>query len=402
MTGTRIGPAAPWRSVLVHRRAGTLPPPLLLAAICLAAAGCARPVTVGAVVSETGAAAFYGAKVRKGLALALDEVNASRRLGQPKIRLVVEDDATNPDVGQQATRDLIERQGARIVIGAVSSAVTLKIAPLCEKSHTILLSPTGSAPGITTAGDYIFRNYPSDVLEGTSMADFARDLGLASVAILAVDDEFGTGLARVFAERFRGGGREVTRTLPFKEGEVAALGPTIADLASHPPDGIYAVGYVSDVAALLRAIRGAKIGSVVLSASSVTEQVVGMAGTAAENLVYPEASFDPDSAEPASRAFVEAYRARYHEAPDTFAAHAYDALELIVLAMDRAGSSDPDAVRKALLGIDDYVGASGPTAFDENGDVVQYPRLLIVRRGRPEPYDRFVEEGGSLRAAGKR
>jgi len=360
------------------------------------AASCSRPVLVGVVVSDTGAAAPYGEKVRRGLEVALDEVHAAGGVGR-RTRLLYRDDATNPDVGAQATRELIEKEGARILIGAVSSPVTLRIAPLCQSHRVLLLSPTSSSPEISGAGDWIFRNFPSDTLEGTSMADFARDLGLARVAVLAVQNEFGAGLSRVFAAHFAGGdSRKVIGSLQYREGDADAFGALAEQVRTLAPDGVYVAGYAEDTAGILAALRAAGFRWMVLGTSSMTLDAVRRAGPAAEGLVFPETAFDPQSPRRATRRFVAAYRARFHEDPDRFAAHAYDALKLLVLAMEREGSADPESVRKGLNSIEDYAGATGPVAFDENGDVVQYPRLFIVHHGRPEPYDSFVERGGTL------
>jgi branched-chain amino acid transport system substrate-binding protein len=380
------------------------PPPLaprrrlavaaLLAAALLTAA-CSRPIDVGVIVSDTGAAASYGEEVRRGLEVALAEVRAAGGMGG-RIRLLYRDDATNPEVGVQATRELIEQQGVRLVIGAVSSPVTLRIAPTCERARVVLLSPTSSSPAITTAGEWIFRNYPSDTLEGSSLADFARDQGCRRVAVLAVRNEFGTGLSAVFARRFQGDARQVVLSVPFKEGDAGEFAKLAAVVRAAAPDGVYIAGYADDTVGLLAALRQAGVRSIALGTSSMTAEAVGRAGPSAEGLVFPETSFDAESPQSAARAFAAAYRARFHEEPDAFAAHAYDALKLLVLAMERTGSPDAESVRRGLMGIDDYPGASGPVAFDENGDVVQYPRLFVVHQGGVEPYDRFVEGGGSL------
>jgi branched-chain amino acid transport system substrate-binding protein len=367
----------------------------VLLATLLCAAGCSRPVLVGVVVSDTGAAAPYGEKVRRGLEVALDDLRAAGGVGA-RIRLLYRDDATNPDVGAQVTRELIEKEGVRLVIGAVSSPVTLRIAPLCQSRRTILLSPTSSSPAITAAGDWIYRNYPSDTLEGTSLADFARDLGFRRVAVLAVQNEFGAGLSKVFAERFEGDTRRVIRSLAYREGDVETFGVLAEQLRLLSPDGVYVAGYADDTAGILRALRDAGVRAVVLGTSSMTAEAVRRAGPAAEGFVFPETSFDPQSLRPAARRFVAAYRARFHEDPDGFAAHAHDALKLLAVAMEREGSADPESVRRGLNAIEDYPGAAGPVAFDENGDVVQYPRLFIVNHGHAEPYDRFIEGGGTL------
>ena len=136
----------------------------------------------------------YGHQVTRGLDLALEEINAEGGFKGGPIQLIYRDDATSPEKGREAVLDLINNEGVEIIIGAVSSPVTLEIAPICEKKEVVLLSPTSSAPRISEAGEYIFRNYPSDILEGTAMADFARKLGVRRVAIfVALDNEFGAG-----------------------------------------------------------------------------------------------------------------------------------------------------------------------------------------------------------------
>ncbi len=356
---------------------------------------CSRPIVVGAIVSDTGAAAPYGEKVRRGLELALEEARAGGGVGA-RIRLVYRDDATNPEIGAQVVRELIDEEHVRLVIGAVSSPVTLGIAPICQRGRTLLLSPTASSPEITRAGDWVYLNYPSDTLEGTSLADFARDIGLERVVVLAVRNEYGAGLSKVFAEHFAGDSRQVVARLAFLEGDADDFPSLAAQVAALSPDGVYLAGYADDTAQILRALREAGYRSVVLGTSSVTEDAVRRAGPAAEGLVFPEVAFDPRSTRRATRSVVAAYRAKYHEDPDSFAAHAYDALKVMVLAIERGGSADPESVRRGLDSIDDYAGASGQVAFDENGDVVQYPRMFIVQHGQAEPYDRFIEGGGSL------
>jgi len=370
---------------------------ILLSVAALGAAACSRKVRVGAIISSTGAAAMYGERVRKGIDLALHDINASGGVNGRLLEVVYRDDATNPEVGLQMARELVHHEGVRIVIGAVSSAVTLEIAPFCEKEHVLLLSPTASAPQLTQAGEYIFRNYPSDLLEGSSMADFARDLGLERVGIFAVANEYGEGLLASFAERLQCRHRPVLRTFEFREGDSAALGPMVEELKALNPDGVYIVGYRHDVAELVRRIRGAGIDAVALGSSSVPLDIAKLAGPAAENLVFPLGSSDPDPDDPVARPFFLAYRDRYDEEADGYAAHGYDSLQLLVHAMEREASTQPERVREGLLSIDHYRGANGWTSFDENGDVIEYPRLLIVRDGQAVPYEHFLQARQALR-----
>ncbi len=148
-------------------------------------------------------------------------------------------------------------------------------------------------------------------------------------------------------------------------------------------------------------LRDADVDAVIIANSGVTGQISAMIGAAAENLIYPQPSFDPDSDDEAVRRFIKAYRAKYGEAPQRFAALGYDTLRLLYDAMVLGGTAHPDTVRASLRQLKDYHGASGRINFDENGDVVQYPRLFIIQDGQPIPYQGFLDEGGTLMIPGR-
>jgi branched-chain amino acid transport system substrate-binding protein len=351
---------------------------------------------VGAIVSRSGAASFYGEQVARGFDLAVEQINASGGISGRKLELIYRDDSTNPEIGLAALRELVEHEHVTTVLGAVSSTVTLRLAPYCELNHVVLLSPSASAPQLTGAGEYIFRTYPSDVLEGVSMADFARDLGLDRVAVLAVDNAYGESLARAFEERLNASGGSVVASLTFPEGDAVAIANAVAALPALAPRGLYIPAYVGDVATVLKLLNATRLRPILLGTSAAAPELVRAAGPAAENLVFPMSVFDATADSAAVRSFAAAFAARYAAEPDVYAAHAYDTVRVLAAAAERQGSFDADGIREALLRIDDYDGATGRLAFDRNGDVVQYPRLYVVRSGQVVAYDRFVESGGVL------
>jgi branched-chain amino acid transport system substrate-binding protein len=371
----------------------------LALAACLTSAGCSHDVKIGAVISETGAAAAYGESVRKGIDLAQEEIDTAGGLrGGGSVTVVYRDDATSPSRGREVVEELIDRERVAIIIGAVSSTVSLAIAPLCEERKVILLSPSASAPQLSTAGEHVYRIYPSDVGEGTSMARFAKDLGLERLVVFAHDSDYGRGLSNVFREQYEGKYRQVVETVLFREGDASGFPAAVARVRSLKADGIYVVAYQQDVARLLEALRRAEVSTIVMASSAVTGAIVRLAGDAAENLVFPQMTFDLDSPEPAVAAFVRAYRGRYGQDPDIYAAHGYDALKILVHAIDLSPSARPEDLITVLNGVHDYAGAAGTTTFDRNGDVLRHPRILLIRGGRAVPYDQFVAEGGSLLA----
>jgi branched-chain amino acid transport system substrate-binding protein len=371
--------------------------PKLSAALALALlAGCGKPARVGAIVSRSGAASSYGDQVARGFDLAVEQLNAAGGVDGRTLELLYRDDSTNPDIGLAALRGLVEGEHVSTVLGAVSSTVTLRLAPYCERQRVVLISPTASASQLTEAGDYIFRTVPSDVLEGASMADFARDLGLEHVVILAVDNDYGASLAQAFTDRLKASGGNVVASLKFPEGDAKAIADAVAMLPGLEPWGLYIPAYAGDLATALGLLRETRVRPIVLGTSAAASEVIRAAGPAAENLVFPMSSFDAHADSAEVRSFAEAFSARYGTEPEVYAARGYDTVRVLAAAVTLAGSWDADKLHDALLHIDNYEGVTGRLAFDQNGDVVQYPRLFIVRGGQFVAYDRFVEGGGAM------
>ena len=137
-----------------------------------------------------------------------------------------------------------------------------------------------------------------------------------------------------------------------------------------------------------------------MGTSSVPDSISQTVGAAAEKLIFPRPGFDAESNEKVVVDFVSGYRGKYGEEPDSYAAHGYDALKLIHLAIEAAESTHPTNVKIGLTSIKDYKGAAGITGFDKDGDVVRYPRLFVIHEGAAMPYEKFAEEGLSLARKG--
>jgi len=359
-------------------------------------AGCSSEVKIGAIISESGAVESYGTRVRRGIDLALEEINAAGGFKGGQFQVVYKDDATNEQKGIKVIKELIEVEGVDLIIGAVSSNVTLAIAPVAEENEVVLLSPSASTPELTGIGKYFFRLYPSDILEGTSMAEFAKELGLERVVIFAEENTWSSGLREVFASKYESKYRKVVGTFLFKENDGTDFAQMVADAKVLNPDGIYVMAYDPLLPELFSQIATHEMDCIMLGTSSITPSILREIGDAAELLVYPQPSFDLESTDRAVMDFIHAYKAKYNENPDSYAAHGYDSLYLMLAAMQNYDSTHPDNVRKGMGGIKNFEGAAGRTTFDGHGDVVRYPRLFIFYDGVAMPYKKFIEDGRSL------
>ena len=216
------------------------------------------------------------------------------------------------------------------------------------------------------------------------------------MVILALDNEFGVGLTEVFTRRFESKSRKVLETFRVAEGDTSSFASTIEQIGELDPQGIYLVSYVGMMTELLKLIRASGSEALLMGSGSVIDRLAADAGEAAEQFVYAQPTFDPDSEEPAVKSFVEAFRAKYDREPDIFAAHGYDAFKLLVRAMNDTGFTFADEVRRGLNNLSDYSGAAGRTQFDERGDVVRYPTIFVIEQGKPMPFTEFEGKGGAL------
>lgn len=383
------------------RRSPRLGGTLILAVLALAAAGGSlrcrpanREIIVGSILSLSGEGEYYGKHIQQGMNLAVEELNRRGGIQGRPLRVVYRDSRSRPEAGRIHAEDLYRNLRIPAIIGAVLSSVTLAIAPIAESERRILLSPASSSPKITQAGSFIFRNYPSDVLEGAYMAEFAsRELHLQRIAILSVDNEYGKGLREIFRSRTEATGREVILDLEFPQ-EESGYPSLVSRIKEIDPDGVYLIGYYREVARFLKIYRREGIDATILGVAGFhSGELLRLAGEAAEGVIFPYLSFDSESEDLVVRRFIRDFHEEYGNAPDDWAAHGYDAVMILAQAISRAGMA-AEGIRDSLREMTAFQGAAGITRFDENGDVAHYPRIFIVHGGKFVAYKDYLFQRG--------
>jgi branched-chain amino acid transport system substrate-binding protein len=362
-------------------------------AAALAVAGCGGPseVQIGAILSLEGPAASYGESVWRGIQVAVDQVNAAGGVnvsegGTPvPLTIVMRDDQSNPQVGLQVGQELIN-MGIPAVIGAISSDVTMAIADLFQQSGVVLLSPATSTPDLSTKGDYIYRNFPSDELEAVNTANHIYNVaGINQLDVVASQSSFGLGIRGAFIARFRSLGGRVGATPSFPAG-AQDVGPHISELESSGSGGVYIAGYSDETARVAQALRAAGNELPLFGTGAILPpELVAAGGDAVEELVFPMPMFDPDSATEAVREFIAGYRAKFGEGFDVYAAHGYDAVLILVQAIEQEGYR-PEGISFYLNAMNPFPGAAGETTFDGQGNARKFHRMFVIRGGQAQPY----------------
>src|SRR2546423_5646168 len=161
-------------------------------------------IKIGCLVSTTGSGARWGQNSRKGIDLAAEEINAGGGVNGKKIQVIYEDTQTDPKTAVSAFRKLVDVDGVKTCIADVISSDVLAVAPIANEKNVPLISPGASSPEITNAGDFVFRNWPSDALQGEEAAKLAfNQLGWHKVGIFYINNEYGKGLRQVFGNGFK-------------------------------------------------------------------------------------------------------------------------------------------------------------------------------------------------------
>jgi len=343
-----------------------------------------KDVKIGVVLELTGPLSRLGERSLKGMEMAVQEINAHGGVNNRTLKLIVEDDKSDPKEAVTAFQKLISQYSLRVIIGLTGSSIVMACAPIANERKVVLLSVGATSPLITNAGDYIFRNRLSGEAETKAMADFAvRILGIRKIAILYVNTDYGIGNKRSFEEEYKALGGEVLFSEGFAQGE-ANFKSILTKVKKVPIDGIYLLA-VSESGHALKQAKELGISVRFLSTAGVEgPDVLKVAGDAANGVIYTVQKFDPGSSEK-SRLFREKYLQKYHEEPDLFAALGYDGINILAKVINDYGY-DAEAIKNGLYGLTDFPGVTGLITFDKNGDIQAEVMVKIIQDGNFIPY----------------
>jgi branched-chain amino acid transport system substrate-binding protein len=339
-----------------------------------------KVVKIGAIFALTGDAAMYGERAKRGVELALEEIN-KEGIREREVNIIYEDSQGDPQKAVSAFQKLVELDKVKFIIGPLSSSEVLSIAPMAEKKKVIILTPTSSAPQITDAGDYIFRNCMSDLFDGAALAEFVvEELQKKTAGIIYINNDFGIGLKESFKKRFSSLTGEIIIEESFERRDTD-FRTQLSRIKAKNPDVLFLVGY-AEMGQILKQAKELGLKSQIVSFSSFEQpDIIKVAGNAAEGVYYTFQGFDAKSEEEVVKNFTAKYKGRYNEDSDIFAALSYDALKIYAEVLKEGGFNVED-VKRALYGIKDFVGVTEKTSFDKNGDVIKPIGIKVVKDGK--------------------
>lgn len=343
----------------------------------------ADTIKIGLLAPLTGFAAADGLSVSNSVKLAVDQVNERGGLLGKQVELIVEDDAAQAKEAVGLARKLVQRDGVVAVVGGSYSMPSRAVAPLFQQFKIPFVAGYAVHPDVTTAGDYCFRNGFLGTIEGRGAGVVAVDMLQAkTVGLLTMDNDFGRTLAEGFKDYVTENGAEIVfeQIYPLSEKDYSSY---LTSIAKANPDVVLASGYYGQAAAIVKQAHEMGLESQILGEEGYdSPKFIELAGEEAAEGTIIVTNLDRDDPRDVVQEFISQYRDRYDMEPDMVGASNYDAFMIIANAIEKAGTTDPEAVRDAIAETKSFDGVTGIiTGFTDIGEVIKPVQVQIVKDG---------------------
>lgn len=330
-------------------------------------------VVFGVVGPFTGSLSTYGDSVRKGVQLAVKDLNEKGGILGKKIVLKAEDDQGDSAQVLSAYNKIVD--DVDFLIGEVTSGNSEILAEQSNSDKIPTLTPSATADGVTKNREYMFRTCFLDPVQGKAMAEFASKTLKVKTVSIAYDesDDYSKGVA----EAFKAEAESLGITIDMFDGGLKAKDndqrtSIVQKLIDKNSDCVFASIYYEDAASLAKDLRANGYEKPLLGADGydgVLDQLAGTGDYTPANNVFFSNHYC--ATEENIKAFVEKYNAEFGVNPTSFSALAYDSVMIAAQAIEEAGSLDKELIREKLANIKFVGGLTGDISFDEEGDPIK-------------------------------
>jgi branched-chain amino acid transport system substrate-binding protein len=351
-------------------------------------------VKIGVIAELTGDIPAVGASCKNAAEMAVAEINKDGgiQLGDKKYKvdLIIEDNAGKADQSASSAQKLITQQKVTAIVGPNASRYTLPAAEIAETSKVVLITPWSTAPKATldsktgASKKYVFRSCFIDPFQGRVIAKFTLDnLKFKKAAVLYdVASEYNKGIAEYFKEVYEQNGGKVVAFETYTTND-KDFSSQLTKIKKAAPEIIFLPNYYSEVPLQIQQAKRLGITVPFIGSDSWgSEELVKLCGKDC-NDYYFSTHYAADASTPATKKFIENYKARYGTTPDDVAALTYDSFGLIWQALKNAGKNDRQSLRDALAKIPQYEGVTGNMEFKEgSGDPIKSAVILKIKDGK--------------------
>lgn len=341
------------------------------------------PIKIAILAPLSGPVPTFGVSTRDGAILAIEEWNAKGGVLGRQIEYIVEDSQCTADIAVNAANKVIEQDGVKYIVGEVCSSASIPVSEITEEKGIVQISPTSTNPTVTlkadgSTKDYVFRACFIDPFQGLVMAQFALGQGHKTAFILFDQgNDYVLGLAEAFETAFVAGGGTIVGKEAYTK-EDTDFSASLTKVADSNADVLYVPDYYN-----ILNLVGAQA-----KEKGITSVLMGGDGWDSADLDYAAVDggfysnhYSPDDTRPIVQDWVANYQTRFGSVPDALATLAYDATNLLIAAIEKAGADDPAVVKDAMAAIE-HEAVSGKITFDAQHNPIKAAAVLQVKDGQ--------------------
>lgn len=351
------------------------------------------PIKIGTIQPISGPVSIYGIMSQQGIELAIKEINEAGGVLGRQLELVVEDDEANPEKTKNAFTKLVTNDGVVAIIGALTSKSTLAITADAQARKIPLITHASTNDTVTDAGDYIFRSCYNDSFQGTVVAQYAFEtMGKKNAAILFDNtNDYSKGLTENFKKKFAEMGGTIIAEESYATGDVD-FNAQLTSIKSKNPDVLFIPDYYSTVALITKQARAQGL-TMPMTGADGWEDIISNAGDEVVGSFY-STHYSSGAEDPDVQKFEENFKAAYNVGPNVLAALAYDATYILADSIERAGTTESEALKNAIAATDIKV-VTGQISFDEKRNPVKSAVMVEIVKGT-EPNKPQVVYAGTV------
>lgn len=367
-------------------------------------------IKIGNILPLSGSAAPLGKIGQEARDLAVEEINAAggiKSMGGAKIKMIYADSKGDPATGVSEAERLITHEGVALLTGTYQSGVAMPSTEVAERYGVPFVVPVPSEDMITERGfKYVFRLAEKTSWRNRDQVKFITEMAekfdtpVKTVALIYENTAWGQGAVRAWEKYIPEAGLEIVLKEPYPTNS-SDLTPVVLKAKNLNPDIIMLVSYVSDAALLTNTFAEHKVKPLAFIGTSGGFADPAYFELTGDNCEYyfDISTWEPDVNRPFSKEINEKFTQKYGYGMNAEAVKAYAAMYIIKDALERAGSTDPEAIRKALAETNITEGPTQMYAseiiFDETGQMVNAPLVISQFRkvdGKMERVSVWPEE----------
>jgi branched-chain amino acid transport system substrate-binding protein len=342
---------------------------LVVAALLPASSATAQDISIGVAAPLTGNLAHIGQQLVEGAQLAVDGANARGGIAGRRVAIRTEDDQADPKAALAVARKFAVDDTILAVLGHYSTSATLAAMPIYTKARLVAITPSASIADPAKGGSkYLFRMQPPSAAYAQNLARYAvQTLGKKSVAVIYGQSDWGVRMKDSFVKELANLGARVAALQVVQEGDTDVKAQ-LKKIKAANPDALAILTYYTTGALVTLQARSLEMTTPLIGTGALAEdRFIELAGEGNAEGVTVNTDFSADDPAPEVRSFVAAFQARHpHEKPGAYHALAYDAVRVMLDAIERGGAQR-DAVRDAIAATTSFPGVIGTFAFNDRG-----------------------------------